>query len=74
MDGQALDLSKTKWEDSKKPMFNVTLVTGRHNKKMKGKESELLHVLQMEYDVKDFYPPEGPKPFGLQAHENDMFN
>jgi len=38
------------------------------------KEHDHFHVLKVDYDVNDFYPPEGPNPFGIMAHENKLMN
>ena len=49
VDGIAVDLSKTKWPQSGKPMFNVTLLTDQENKKAMDKKSDTFHPYMLDY-------------------------
>ena len=44
----------TKWPDSGKPMFNVTLLTDV-NVAMKKKESETLHMYPLDFNMTDIF-------------------
>ena len=71
--GIAKDLSDTKWPDSGKPMFNVTMMSEPNQKEFK-KLSPTLHAIKLDYDIKDFFDHDGVKPFGLRAHEIMLTN
>ena len=69
--GIAKDLSKTKWPDSGKPMFNVTLMSEPTSKEFKSL-SPTLHALKLDYNISDYFDHSGVKPFPLKAHENKL--
>ena len=65
----AVDLSKTKWPDSGKNMFNVTMMSDYKNKEFK-KVSETFHAIKLDYEVDKYFTPSGLVPMELKRHEN----
>ena len=73
LDATAIDLSQTKWPESGKPMFNVTVLTERNNPKLKKSSGKTLHPIHLDWAAEDLAEPGGkPKPFGIMAHENKL--
>lgn len=77
MDSLSVDFSKTKWgtlEQPTIPMFNVTLLTGNDNDKMrkKAKGNDLLTIVEMDH--RKIIGPEGPRPFEMVAMENNLID
>ena len=61
-DGAAVDLSRTKWgtiSAPTTPMFNVTILTERDNKKLKAKASENLHLIGLDHSTEDLIDSNG---------------
>ena len=65
----AKDISKIKWPDSGKPMFNVTLMTEPKQKEFK-KLSPTLHAIKLDYDLSSYFGPDGLNVLALKKHEN----
>jgi len=72
MDETAIDLSKTKWAGKDTPMFNVTVLTNKGNKKIEKHVSETLHTIELDFDDIGIIGPMGLQPFVLGVHENKM--
>lgn len=57
----AVSLSKLRWPESGKPMFNVTLLTNPNNHKLKARESDTLHLYTgFDFDPSDFIVDDMP--------------
>ena len=64
----AVDLSKTLWPDSNKPMFNVTMMSDSKNKNFE-KVSETFHAIKLDYDYSKYFDHDGVHPSELVKHE-----
>ena len=49
MEGLAHDLSKTRWKDSGRPMFEVVVLTDKNNEKLKSKLSDTLKMYELDF-------------------------
>lgn len=73
LNGIAEDLSKIKWPDTGKPMFNVTLFT-ETDSKMKSKVSDTFHILEWNYRAEMINTPKGLNIPYLIFHENRLMD
>ena len=68
-------MSRTKWPESGKDMFNVTLMTDQENKKAFGKKSDTFHPYPLEYNHSSYWRPGQVPPMDIKElfkHENKL--
>ena len=75
VDGIALDLSKIRWAQTGKPMFNVTLLTEAENNSVIKKRSETFHPYIIGMNLSTYFVPQDfppLKPLVIKQHENRL--
>ena len=75
VDGIALDLSKIRWAQTGKPMFNVTLLTEAENKSVIKKRSETFHPYIIGMNLSTYFVPQDfppLKPLVIKQHEKRL--